>query len=689
LLENRKEKRKIVLDINKKKVITLLPLILLITSLLLVNLNMLPRGLAGVPWYKKAPYPDYAPSGMPDIDQKQDAWSHPAAGWTWCGPVAVANSLWWFDSKYESLYNPSPVPPPTVSDSFGLVTPYGPWDDHDVKNVDPLVKNLAFLMDTDGQRTGLPHTGTNYIDMETGISQYLQQQGINPIGDADGDGDVDNDDLNIINATMGTSPGVSGWNMAADLNQDNVVDQTDYNLALSNNGTVGMFYEHTVDFPDFFYIEEEVERSQDVVLLLEFWNETAPGVWEPIELPYDLPGGAGGHYVTVAGVNSTTIELLLSDPWWDAAEAGFPGDVPLPHPYPHAADVHNDTAFVSHDAYSASQWGGPPPSPYPGTGIWELVGYLQQMGWPLSWHTFIRAAVITSPLPQHDVAVTNVYSIYNSVYQGEIDPIVVTVENQGDFNETVDVFAFYAPGALAAPKQTITLNVGENRTLTFNWNTTGVPPGFYTVSANATISVDNDPVDNTMQGNTEEVKQLPPWYKKAPYPDYAPNGMPDFDQKQDGWAHPAAGWTWCGPVAVANSLWWFDSKYESLYNPSPVPPPAISDSFNLVTAYGPWDDHDPLNLQPLVLNLAWLMDTDGQRTGLPHTGTNYIDMETGISQYLQQQGINPIGDADGDGDVDNADLAIIAAANNTSPGNPRLEHGCRHQSRQRCKSNRL
>jgi hypothetical protein len=38
-----------------------------------------------------------------------------------------------------------------------------------------------------------------------------------------------------------------------------------------------------------------------------------------------------------------------------------------------------------------------------------------------------------------------------------------------------------------------------------------------------------------------------------------PNGyMPDFDQKQNGWHDLGGNWTFCGPVAEANSLWWYD-----------------------------------------------------------------------------------------------------------------------------------
>ena len=112
--------------------------------------------------------------------------------------------------------------------------------------------------------------------------------------------------------------------------------------------------------------------------------------------------------------------------------------------------------------------------------------------------------MVVKEQPVHDVAVIDVFSLYPQVDQGDIDPINVTVENQGDFNETVDVYAFY-DGNLAAPKQTIPLNPGQNVTLTFNWNTTGVPLGSYTISANATIPIDDDPLDNYLSDDTQEV----------------------------------------------------------------------------------------------------------------------------------------------------------------------------------------
>ena len=91
------------------------------------------------------------------------------------------------------------------------------------------------------------------------------------------------------------------------------------------------------------------------------------------------------------------------------------------------------------------------------------------------------------------------------------------------------------------------------------------------------------------------------YWKPGPWQDYAPSGMPDFDQKQNGWFLPGPVsqplWTHCGPVAAANSLWWFDSKFET----QPITPPVTSDHYPLVKAYTPTlpilrDDHDPMNV---------------------------------------------------------------------------------------------
>jgi hypothetical protein len=330
--------------------------------------------MAAAEWYYKPAYPNYAPSGMPDFDQKQDNWKNQTTGqWSFCGPVAVANCFWWFDSKYAY---PTGTPG-DGADIFPLVRNYNApnpvWgsDDHDPANVDDpatpwqpgneLVEKLAYCMDTDGVRTGIPHSGTNVHVMEQCIDNWLNETGLNH-----------------------------------------------------------RLYEHTVKMPEFDFIVQEVNKSQDVILLLGFWQWQDGYGWRRI----------GGHYVTVAGVNSTppgSYPLLgtiaISDPFFDNAEAGGPGNIPVPHAYPHGPTVHNDAQYVSHDHYRVLHvpTPGTQPDMSPG-GFWELLDY--GYGYPkwvlnftgfncpeefepmqgylievLPIYTEIEYAVLVSPLP--------------------------------------------------------------------------------------------------------------------------------------------------------------------------------------------------------------------------------------------------------------------------------------------------
>jgi hypothetical protein len=387
-------------------------------------------------WYWKPPYPDYAPNGMPDIDQKQDNWVKlPQGRFSFCGPVAVANCFKWFDSKYNV---PAGFPGDGV-DQFALVRDYmdnnpplvGPlWDDHDPWNVNhaatpwgppigapppptpqpfvpgpqpqpsgmpswgELVERLAWYFNTDGIQTGYcAFSGTKINKMQQGIDAWLLSEKVN----------------NIL-------------------------------------------YERTWSRPTFAWVETLVEKSQDVILLLGFWYYEEPqefirgdynadgaisvvdwvmckqGQPYPCEDAVDwnddgilnmadcdacslylfaggpppappsfgcgldptpdglgcadfplCPSGpgqwyrCGGHYVTVAGVNSTGLQIALSDPFFDNAEIGGAGIVGngqiIEHTPGHDATVHNDEGNVSHDIYHVI-----PDSPSPG-GVWMLPDY--------------------------------------------------------------------------------------------------------------------------------------------------------------------------------------------------------------------------------------------------------------------------------------------------------------------------
>jgi len=96
----------------------------------------------------------------------------------------------------------------------------------------------------------------------------------------------------------------------------------------------------------------------------------------------------------------------------------------------------------------------------------------------------------------HDIAVTNVEPSKTVVCQGYSMKINVTVENQGDYNETFNV-TVYANTTIVETKE-ITLTSGNSTTITFNWNTTGL-----TEYQNYTISAYAHPVPGEINtGNT-------------------------------------------------------------------------------------------------------------------------------------------------------------------------------------------
>ncbi|MFZ5981657.1 MAG: thrombospondin type 3 repeat-containing protein [Candidatus Zixiibacteriota bacterium] len=236
--------------------------------------------------YYKSGYPDYCPNGMPDFDQKQSTWflQGPTLQWTHCGPVALANCLWWFDSKFE----PSPVDPrpfwpsgPGLNDGYALVPtfdPTGGWDDHDTNNVIPLVDSLAVYCKTNSSGGG------TYIDsLYNGALTWITNRGL----------------------------------------------FTNYTVRLFTLGLVNPPYMET----DFEFIRSEVLRSQDVILLLGFYQEVEPGLCERI----------GGHYVTVAGTCTNPLDscLCISDPFLDKNEGEPPAGSA------HGSSVHNDAYYVS------------------------------------------------------------------------------------------------------------------------------------------------------------------------------------------------------------------------------------------------------------------------------------------------------------------------------------------------------
>ncbi len=279
-------------------------------------------------WYWEPPFDDYAPSGMPDFDQRQDGWVNPeTAQPSFSGPAAIANCFWWFDSRY----NVPPGFPGDSTDQFPLVRDYlddNPplvgLDDHDMWNVDhsatqwfpgsappptsqpflpgsqpslppwgELVERLAWEMDTDGYRSGTSRGGTRVQDIKGAIDTCFSTETF------------------LGGSTLSDTLCVRAWQM-----------------------------------PTFYTVNSWVRDDLGVILLLGFWFWDGNSWWR-----------AGGHYVTVAGINGVQLRIALSDPFFDNAESGASGRVLdgsyIPHtPVPHTdSTIHNDAGNVSHDIY--------------------------------------------------------------------------------------------------------------------------------------------------------------------------------------------------------------------------------------------------------------------------------------------------------------------------------------------------
>jgi len=249
----------------------------------------------------KANWPDYAPNGVPDFDQAP--YLSGTSGFVADGPAAAANSLWWYDSQFET----GGTPPPAVSDSYALVQAYGSWDDHDSRNVAPFIQDLAWRVHANGLTNQYGQwTGTRPDDMAAGIRDYLNSKGL----------------------------------------------LSSYSVTLEQG-------------PSFDSVADRVRRSEDVLLLLGFW-ELQPTGWKRL----------GGHWVTAAGVDCYGEPRIgISDPLIDSAERGYPGEyVPVSgHSAPHAATLHDDAAYLSHDLYNV--WEGTTPE---AGARWGLVDYMHR-----------------------------------------------------------------------------------------------------------------------------------------------------------------------------------------------------------------------------------------------------------------------------------------------------------------------
>ncbi len=293
------------------------------------------------------------------------------------------------------LWGGTPPPPPTPQPFFPGPQPPGmpPWGE--------LVERLAWYFNTDGVRIQYcSHLGTKPTEMYSGIQEWLASEQF-----SDGSDLLDTFCVNlwqqptfaVVESLVEKCEDVIlllgfWWNaggggeqlfIRGDVNADGFVDATDIEVCAMGGP---FFCDDAADIND-----DGVLDQTDCDYLLEFLF----GSGSPPPAPFPgcgvdptpdqlgcasfppCPGSGwfrcGGHYVTVAGVNSEEHLIGISDPYFDNAEGGGAGrvldGVYIPHTPGHGAEVHNDVGNVSHDIYNVID------DPISPGGLWELADY--------------------------------------------------------------------------------------------------------------------------------------------------------------------------------------------------------------------------------------------------------------------------------------------------------------------------
>jgi hypothetical protein len=239
-------------------------------------------------WYYLPGYPNYAPSGIPDFDQRQDETWKNNFRWSFCGPAALADIFWWLDSKNSD-------PKGNIGDgidNYSLVQNYNPpgspepgpfLDDHNYNNVNDIGTSWAEY----SKNGELIERLASYVDI------YWHKIPLFTVSGTD---------------RFQLSLGAKKWIKDAGLENDYKVEN--------------------IFRPSFSLIDERLRNNDGIILRLGYYLPSFPPFFPLIFL----------HYVAVAGINSNGY-IAVSDPEWDIA-------VPSSDPF-----LHNNPSIVSHDIY--------------------------------------------------------------------------------------------------------------------------------------------------------------------------------------------------------------------------------------------------------------------------------------------------------------------------------------------------
>jgi hypothetical protein len=701
--------------------------------------------------YYKSRYLDYTPQGMPDFDQKQLNWQAPNGMWSHDGPAALANCIWWFDSKFEpNPVDPRPFGVTLPNDGYNLLRSYSmpppAWDDHDPSNVQPFIGDLA----TNYLHTNVAYPGTTMNDMQTGFKNYLMSRGLRwyykdtlvagpsyeyirdqvlvsqdvilllnfyevvgqawvyigshwvtvagactdqakrqicisdpfldalegepPSGSAHG-GTVHNNADNISGphaqiqhdpyiCTPQTSPGGTlfvetinypatpdavnnflGMNLAydptpwaggqvvtaiqaafvicpttpPDADNDSIPDPVDncpniYNPdqqdsdgdgvgdvcdncpTINNPGQQDADLDGKGDACDNCDSQKEALANHDFEggFTADGTGDVIPNNWTKYETFSGGPGETSTLYQ--AADNGPRLPGISALGWlrgnggssgdWTACEQTLSYDVSACS----CVTMTIDVKVLGHNLGGSGSTANEFEFPVTVVVYYTDMGGIQRY-WQYGWYEWIDAQ--TGPNPNHAPVPGN------GVVTGLQVADSVWIMNSFDLMTE-----------LQNPRTIDKIRVGGS-----GWNFEGMADNFQLLVCTPSCE-----------------------YYKPPYVDYTPMGMPDFDQKQDAWKNFIQRWSHCGPTALADCFWWFDSKFET----TPIPPPTINDHYALVQSYATmppfWDDHDPFNVMPFVDSMALYSGTN-MALPPPLSGTAMINLAAGASNWLNKTGL--------------------------------------------------
>ena len=118
--------------------------------------------------------------------------------------------------------------------------------------------------------------------------------------------------------------------------------------------------------------------------------------------------------------------------------------------------------------------------------------------------TTFKSTEVSVTVHLHDIAVATVATDQDWIYAGRKAYINATIINLGDYPENANITLYYNISAnQLIGTSTVSLNAGENKTITFAWNTQGVTVcRYYSVTATAEIQSDANPANNQLTGAT-------------------------------------------------------------------------------------------------------------------------------------------------------------------------------------------